>query len=183
MEDNALEYVTLKNAWAMYKEYIDYALVKYPLSKTPFAAELNNYFEQPRHDEYVVDDTGKRVHLNSVYRDFKKDIFSKKKTDSRGRVIRSSHDIPEWLQLKSYQSDMLLNYMSDWKAQYAFVDDFGNERPKCSWDKCKSTLNSILPNNLHFILPKDNHYIFIDLDLKDENGQKSFKKVITSINE
>lgn len=167
------EYVTLKNAWAMYKEYIDYALVKYPLSKTPFAAELNNYFEQPRHDEYVVDDTGKRVHLNSVYRDFKKDIFSKKKTDSRGRVIRSPQDIPEWLQLKPYQSDMLLNYMSDWKAQYAFVDDLGNERPKRSWDKCASTLNSILPNNLHFILPKDNHYIFIDLDLKDENGQKS----------
>ena len=171
------EYTTLKSAWAMYKEYCESSLVPYPMQMMRFAAELDNYFDNKRHDEYTTDSNGKRIHLTSVYRDFKKEIFIADKGFDK-KVLEEAKlpedfKIPDWLQLKPCEGDMLKNYMADWKAQYAFVDQFNNERPRYKWENCLTTLNDILPNQLHFILPKDPHYIFIDFDLKDEKGNKS----------
>lgn len=174
------EYVTLKSAWAMYKEYCESALVPHPLQMMKFAAELNNYFEEGRHDEYIPDSEGRRIHMSSIYRGFKTDIFKadKSKAVRQSRKAMKEAKVPDWLNLRPSEMDMLLNYMADWKAQYSFVDSFGNERPKRKWDNCETTLKDIRPDQLHYVLVKDPHYIFVDFDLKDENGQKSFAKNI-----
>ena len=47
--------VTLKAAWAMYKNYCDDAKVQYPFSMRIFREELRKYFEE-YHERYILED-------------------------------------------------------------------------------------------------------------------------------
>ena len=62
---------TLKSAWAMYKEYVDYAKVPYPMSMQMFAGELRNYFAT-----HVSDTRVDGAHVRNYYRGFRHEKFS-----------------------------------------------------------------------------------------------------------
>lgn len=104
------EYILLSTAWTWYKKYIEDSNSYKRMSRTAFTTELSSYFEIGPRDEWRTDEEGRRKHLSSVYRGFKKDKFKNVRGEGIELVTESSNetkeakdetpDIPDWLQLK-----------------------------------------------------------------------------------
>lgn len=157
-EDNT----TLKAAWAMYQEYCEDAKVPYPLSKRIFKEELKNYFNNFE-DRFTAKD-GTR--FRSYYSGFKTDIFEVKKSQSENSEKQSE----SWLKFNCKKSIFDKEY-ADYPAQEA--SEKGT--PLTKWANCTTTLKEIDTSQLHYVKGPKN-LIFIDFDIPDENGNKSFEK-------
>lgn len=156
------EGMTLKQAYAMYKEYCDDALVEFKLPRHKFREELKTYFE---HFDDVGRVDGKQV--RSWYYGFKREKME-------SGVLKKDEKIPS-IEFKSCICDILNGPLKDCPAQYATVDE--EERPLVSWEKCKTRLKDIDPTKLHYVLPRDINgnripLVMIDFDLKNEKGEK-----------
>lgn len=151
--------VSLKQAYAMYKQYCNETNNDYILQMYKFREELKNYFK-------YFDDTKKidGVQVRSYYSGFDKSKFDRK-LESFEPVKRKS-----WIDLKD-QASLLDEELMDCPAQYA--ND--QETPSKKWDNVKTTLSAIDSNKLHYIQVPENH-IVIDFDLKDDEGNKSLEK-------
>lgn len=152
---------TLKAAWEMYKTYCDEAKVPYPLSKRTFKEELKNYFWN--FDERFNLDDGSRV--RSYYRGFRTDKFEERK-NPEGTLEKLFPPI-EFTEGESIFDKVC----ADCPAQYAN----SKENPRKKWDGVKTTLSDLDTSKLHYVRVPENH-IVIDFDIKDEQGNKSFKK-------
>lgn len=84
---------------------------------------------------------------------------------------------PEWLQLKEQPSNFDI-LEAESIAQYTSDD---GSRPKNKWENCKTKLKDINTRKLHFVKPTDEHHMFVDFDIKDENGNKSLQKNIEKV--
>lgn len=165
------KYVSLKSAWNMYKEYVEETKMQYPFNMRVFKAELSNYFE--KFDERVRLGNGER--LRNVYRGFKKDMFHISEyveADDISEDYFSPEEVEYdpvelWLDLRG-QHSILDDILADCPAQYATPD----EKPQRPWDKVNTTLKDIDTCRLHYVQPPADH-IVIDLDHKDEYGNKS----------
>ena len=167
--------VTLKRAWAMFKEYTEEAGLQYLMPKYKFKQELREYFDKFVSDTRLADGT----RVKNLYKGFlswkvdgKKDItiVLNDGTDD------NKFDIPPWLQLNEEASlnSILDAELRDCPAQYA------NEQgtPFVKWDNVNGTLKMLNTHFLHYVLMPDNH-IVIDFDLKDpKTGEKSVKRNI-----
>ena len=152
---------TLKAAWEMYKVYCDEAKVPYPHSQRTFKEELKNYFKE--FNERVTADDGTRI--RSYYSGFRIEQFesefsSNKKEEPKMKLIEfdaieSIFDIER----------------ADCVAQYAS----STEKPARAWERVKTKLSNLDTSKLHYVMVPENH-IVIDFDIKDENGNKSFKR-------
>jgi len=166
--------ISLATAYEMYKEYCEDAKVPYPFSKRAFKEELKNYFE--KFDIRSNDNARTR----SVYSGFKTGLFKKnyKSFEENSQGENSEKTSPnDWLDLKLRDS-ILDDILKDCTAQYATVLADGRDRPRTAWDKVKTKLSDLDTTKLHYILaPEINGmaHIFVDFDLKDENGNKSFE--------
>lgn len=152
---------TLKAAWEMYKRYCDDAKVPYPFSQRIFKEELKSYFKE-YNERFSLDD-GSRV--RSFYSGFRTDKFNnndnkKKKEKYKSKLIEFEE-----------QESIFDTECKDCLAQYA--ND--KETPSRKWENVKSKLSSLDTKKLHYVKVPENH-IVIDFDIKDENGNKSFKK-------
>lgn len=156
--------VSLKSAWAMYKEYCVEADVKYPYSLRLFKNELRNYFDEFLDRAYI---DGART--RQVFRGFKKEKFSEslEYDEEVGTTV-----VPSFLLFKS-QLSKLDEEFADCPAQYA--NDEGT--PRYKWDNVKTTLKDLDTHLLHYVRPNEK-YICIDFDKKDEEGHKSLEKNI-----
>ena len=152
---------TLKAAWEMYKNYCDDAKVAYPLSQRAFKEELKNYFKE-YNDRFNMDD-GTRT--RSYYSEFRTDIFETKKIPV-GKVEKTKQNLIEFKE----QPSIFDKECCDCLAQYANA----NETPSKKWDDVKTKLKDINTSRTHYVKIPENH-IVIDFDMKDENGNKSFK--------
>ena len=167
------KYVSLKSAWNMYKEYVEETKMQYPFNMRVFKAELSNYFE--KFDERVRLGNGER--LRNVYRGFKKDMFHISEyveaddisEDYFGPEEVEYDPVELWLDLRG-QHSILDDILADCPAQYATPD----EKPQRPWDKVNTTLKDIDTCRLHYVQPPADH-IVIDLDHKDEYGNKSME--------
>lgn len=155
------EGMTLKQAYSMYKEYCDDALVEFKLPRHKFREELKTYFE---HFDDVGRVDGRQV--RSWYSGFRleKMVNSELKKDEKIPAM-------EFNETKSILDDIL----KDCPAQYATDDK--DERPVTSWDRCLTTLSDLKTSVLHYILPRDKdgnriNIVMIDFDLKNEKGEK-----------
>ena len=151
---------TLKAAWEMYRTYCEEANVPYPFSQRNFKEELKNYFWD--FNERFATDDGARV--RSYYSGFRVEKFDRdmptpKKKESKPKLIDFN-----------CTKSILDTALSDCPAQYATT----NEIPTNKWDKVKTTLSEIDTSKIHYVMPPENH-IVIDFDIKDKNGNKSFK--------
>lgn len=153
---------TLKAAWEMYKNYCDDAKVSYPLSQRAFKEELKNYFRE-YNDRFNFED-GSRV--RSYYSGFRTDIFETEKKPERENPKNISNLIEFKEQKSIFDKDCI-----DCPAQYASA----KETPSKKWDDVKTTLRNIDTSKIHYVKIPEKH-IVIDFDIKDENGNKSFKK-------
>lgn len=152
--------VSLKAAWEMYKAYCDDARVPYPYSQKVFKEELKSYFRE--FEERSRGENG--TSLRNIYSGFISDKFESKS-------YKKDEDEKPFFELK-YTESLFDEYAKDWPAQYASV----NETPLKAWSDVTTTLKDIDTRKLHYINPPDDaKLIFVDFDLKDENGNKSFE--------
>lgn len=157
-------YITLKDAWGLYKEYVNYANIKYPMNYRQVLVELQNYY-----DEYKDDAKIKGQHLRNVYIGLKEHKF-----DS---ILPTEEEMRKgytWIKL-SQNASMLDEELANCPAQLAKEDG----SPKMKWVYVKETLSDIDTSKLHWVKPPENH-IVIDFDLKDEKGEKSLAANITA---
>ena len=174
MEENYHEYkdgVTLKRLWSDYNKYCDDAGLKFRLNRFELQQEATAYFREFLADTKLED--GSRVY--SYFRGIRPEKFG---FVSKFVKVSDEIDIPKWLQLKE-QHSLLDDVFKDFPAQYAKLKD-GQEIPSCSWDKCKTTLKDIDTSKVHYVLP-DDIYIELDLDLKNEKGEKDYWKNIKAV--
>ena len=156
------DYISLKVAWEMYRNYCDTAKVPYPYSQRVFKEELKNYFEDFK--ERAVFDDGNRA--RSCYFGFKKDIFEYP-TDKKDKS-KTKEEPKSWIDLKKQES-LLDKVFADCPAQYAKEDGTPEQR----WANVKTTLKDLDTSKVHYVSGMPESYIFMDFDLKDENGEKS----------
>lgn len=152
--------VSLASAWELYKTYCDDAKVAFPYSRRAFQEELKNYFDEYK-TRYVLPD-GTRI--RSYYIGFKTDKFCETKDE------KTQPGPQNWIEFKE-QKSLLDDMFASCKAQYA--NDKGT--PAKKWDEVTTTLADLDTSKLHYVLPPEKH-IFIDFDIPDEQGNKSFER-------
>lgn len=156
--------VSLKQAYDIYKQYCDEALVELKLPRHKFREELKNYFE--RFDD-VADVDGRRI--RSYFSGFLSEKF-KQNQPNNGDVPPKSNS---WIKLEPCErpeSNVLNLACASCKAQYATEDGI----PSCKWERCSTTLDEIDTRKLHYVKVPENH-IVIDFDLKNEKGEKDLE--------
>lgn len=145
--------IALKQAYAMYKEYCEEALVEFKLPMYKFREELKNYFQEFAESSRI---DGKQV--RSYYSGFL--------VDKLREAPRPLIEHPSALTLDSTDS-LLDDILKDCPAQLASA----NETPLQSWEKVQTTLQEIDTKKLHYVKVPLNH-IVIDFDLKNDKGEK-----------
>lgn len=198
MEDNYLyfstaEYVTLKSAWELYKNYVDESRERYAMPKFRFKDELKNYYKKFVHD--TMHDGSRLINVYSGFRADKffsriTDVGSSDETDDVGvggsEIDKSLEDptgkkgddgkSPGWIILKEQES-IFDRELADQPAQYA--NDAGT--PLKVWADVKTKLKDLDSGKLHYINMPEN-YICIDFDLKGPDGKKSLALNVEAAN-
>lgn len=159
--DSSDEGIPLKVLWKRYKEYVEDALVQYPLSMRPFTEEMRSYFE-----EFKDRSNGQY----SVFFHFKEEMFDYGYTPLVDVSIEN-----DWLDLKDDISSELDSVLMECPAQYANDE----ETPTCKWEKCKAMLRDLDTSRVHYVRPPENH-IVIDFDLKNEKGEKCYERNVAA---
>jgi len=150
--------VSLSQAYEIYKVYCDEALIDFKLPRHKFREELKNYFDK------FADMTrleGKQV--RSFYSGFLVSKFTSISTPTE-------EEHPYSLVLDSTKS-LFDESAMDYKAQYANNKGI----PHKKWEQVTTKLSDIDTSKLHYVLVPLQR-IVIDLDLKDENGNKSLER-------
>lgn len=147
----------LKQAWAMYKDFMEYAGCNYKLTMVQFKAELKDYYE-----EFIPDTIENNVRVYSVYRGF----HTKKVTAKVKWGVSGEPTVVGSLVLEERHS-LLDDLYADCFAQYS-----DGTKPITSWDRCTTKLRDLDTSKEHFVRPPDATHIVIDFDIKDENGKK-----------
>ena len=161
------EYVTLKQAYAMYKDYCEETSLSFVMPMYQFREELKNYFSDFK-KTLTVD--GK--HIRSCYVGFLASKIEYKQSED----FEEMKPVEDWLVMNTEHS-LFDIFARDYPAQYA--SDI--ETPLRKWANVDTTLADIDTKKLHYVKVPVNH-IVIDFDLKDENGQKSVAKNLEAAN-
>ena len=156
--------VTLKQAYALYKEYCTNSQIGYSLPMYKFREELKNYFRSFENDAHV-----NGTHVRSWFSGFISEKFEEKQQQQE--KIKEEDILPEWLKLEEKPESLFDIYCSNCLAQYASK----YETPKEAWSDIKTKLSNLDTHKLHYVKPQENH-IVIDFDLKDDSGEKSLNK-------
>lgn len=149
----------LSTAWLRYKEYCQDANVTYPYSKRAFKEELKTYYQ----DFYERYGTKRSVYVGFLKSKFEYD----KKGDKESKNIEED----SFLIFKENNESFFDTLFKDCPAQYAT----SKETPYKPWCEVDTKLSDINTKKLHYVKLPDN-VITIDFDIKDESGNKSFKK-------
>lgn len=150
--------VSLRQAYAMYKNYCDDTLVQFKLPMYKFREEMKNYF-QKFEEQARVD--GK--HIRSYFSGFKTEKFFSRKPEVE--------EHQSWLNLDCTESLLDQEY-AECKAQYAS----SKETPLKKWEQVTTKLKDLNTSKLHYVIPPNEQHIVIDFDLKDEKGEKSLAR-------
>ncbi|MDF2800250.1 MAG: hypothetical protein K0S61_153 [Anaerocolumna sp.] len=154
--------VTLSQAYEMYKNYCEDAMVEYKIPRHKFREELKNYFQ-------VFSDIARvnGTQIRSYYSGFlinKFTVVSNEKEEHQSSLV-----------LESTES-ILDEICASYPAQYATA----TEKPTKYWSDVTTKLCDLDTTQIHYIYFPENHknHIVVDFDLKDENGKKSLEKNI-----
>lgn len=150
------EGMSLKQAYSMYKEYCEEALVEFKLPMYKFREELKNYYENFE-QRCLVD--GKPV--RSWYTGFLKEKLEPPV------LKKEEKPLPIVLDQTVSLLDLLL---ADCPAQYAKEDG----SPEFVWDQVTTVLRDLDTSKVHYVLTQkhDKNLIFVDFDLKNKKGEK-----------
>lgn len=146
---------SLKQAYAMYKEYCNETGVEFVMPQYRFRSELRNYFDSFQ-DRHVQDGNTVR----SYYSGFKAQPF-KSPTDKVGTTF-------------SLVMDETISLFDLEYAEQPAQESKDDGTPKTYWANVKTRLAEIDTSTVHYVKLPDNH-IVIDFDLKGDDGQKSLE--------
>ncbi len=149
-------YTTVRQAYALYKEFCEESGIEKPLPQYKFREELRNYFDEFK-DRGEVD--GQQV--RSLYFGFTADKFKAPKKESKA----------EFSLVLEESVSLLDEVLADQTAQLASSEGV----PKQKWANVRTTLKDLDTTALHFVKPPENHVV-IDFDLKDINGTKALER-------
>ena len=158
--------VSLKRAWAMYKDYNAETNVQYPYSRRAFREELMNYFSD--YKEREADVNGERV--RSYYSGFKVDKFPEFADPKPAEEGISEPPASSWIEFKE-QHSLLDDICAGCPAQYANE----NGTPTDKWEDVRTTLSDLDTSRLHYVRIPQEH-IVIDFDIPGPDGKKCFEK-------
>jgi len=161
------EAVTLRQAYAMYKEYCQETSLTYVMPMYQFREELKNYFADFKKD-YRID--GK--HFRSCYVGFLASKIEYKQSED----FEEMRPVSDWLVMNTEHS-LFDIFAREYPAQYA--NDSGT--PFKKWENVDTTLADIDTKKLHYVKVPSNH-IVIDFDLKDDSGEKSAEMNLEAAN-
>ena len=153
---------TLSQAYSLYKEYCDEALVEYKLAKYKFREELKNYFNIFE-DVTRIDDK----QVRSYYSGFQHEKFAQTPMENK----KPKPQKPLSLVIESTNS-IFDKIAGGYISQYAT----SKGTPANKWDEVTTTLNELDTTKLHFVRLPENH-IVIDFDLKDGDGKSLSKNL------
>lgn len=154
---------SLKQAYALYKEFCTETGIEFVLPQYKFREELKNYFK-----EFLDRGTVDGVSVRSYYSGFTAHPF---KTPLNNDATTFSLVMDEKFSIFD------LEY-AEQPAQDAKEDG----TPRTYWANVKTTLAEIDTSELHYVKLPENH-IVIDFDLKDENGEKSLERNLAAASE
>lgn len=153
--------ISMKQAWELYKNYNAEANVTYGYSQMLFKEELKSYFKE--FHERLTLENGTRVW--NYYRGFLSKKFEMPESDRDLDI--SGVDFP-----MNCTESLFDKEFADCPAQYATQSG----TPLKKWADVTTKLSDISTNLLHYVnIPEDRNVVFIDFDLKDPKGNKSFK--------
>ena len=157
------DYVTLKDAWNMYKIYCDMSSVQYPYGMQAFKNELKNYFEKFIPDG--KDEDGN--HIRSMFKGFK---YSKVGVNIDRDVKKDEGE--EWLKFDDEGENIFDILGAGFPAQYANPQ---TGAPIKSWGNNDKRLKDIKTHRLHYV-QVPSYFLMVDFDKKDPvTGEKSFE--------
>lgn len=172
--------VTLKQAYALYKEYCEESELEYKLAMHKFREELKNYFED-FHDRLSINGTIMR----SYYTGFTAQPFKVAITQD-AKVFSLVLDETESLLDEMYATRPAQYGKSNetprkyWTDEERLIDGVMQApRPEQIVDTVLADLNT---SELHFLKVPENH-IVIDFDLKDGDGKKSLERNLEASSE
>lgn len=148
--------VSLKQAYALYKEYCNETGLEFVLPQYKVREELRNYFKEFL-DRHTVNGTTTR----SYYSGFTAQPFKTPIKEDRAVFSLVLDERTSLLDLE----------LADQPAQEAKQDG----TPKTRWALVKTTLAEVDSSQVHYVKVPDNH-IVIDFDLKDDAGGKSLER-------
>ena len=152
------DYVTLAQAWDLYKVFCAEANVKDPMQRHVFRAELATYFDE-FHDRTTLSNGEQK---RSVFVGFKADRFNERQTVKRS---------PYPLVLEATES-LLDEMLANRPAQGYKTTEDGRDIPIKRWVDVTTTLSDINTKDLHYVKLPENH-IVIDFDIRGDDGEKS----------
>jgi energy-coupling factor transporter ATP-binding protein EcfA2 len=145
-------YTTLRQSYALYKEFCDETGIQRPLPQYKIREELRNYF-----DEFKDRGDVEGEPVRSLYLGFNAEKFKvPKETDD---------DLPAFSLVLDETVSLFDKTFAEQPAQLA------NKKgtPSRTWDKVKTTLLDIDSSKIHYVKLPEKH-IVIDFDLKEQNG-------------
>ncbi len=157
--------ITLKQAYELYTQFCNESSLQHKMPKFKFRDELKNYFDDYK-EQAVID----YKHYRCCYFGFKADKFK-----LVAREVEQIEEEKNKALIFDKTESLFDKEFSDCLAQYAVDRDSQKEVPKFKWENVMSKLKQIDTTKVHYVkLPDD--IIFIDFDLRDENGKKSREK-------
>lgn len=175
MEENLNLYsmdngVYLSEAWNDYKQYCEDANVIYRMPKRSFKTELRNYF-----NNYEKKKNPDLNRMDEYFSGLKIEKFLSPEIKNKP----SKSKTPDWL-IFTEQDSTFDKEFKDCPAQYAVEDEEkGTIRPERKWENCKTKLKDLDTSKLHYVKTPEK-LIMIDLDIKGDDGNKSFEKNVES---
>lgn len=153
--------------WNQYNQYCDLSKVTFRHDRQEFRNELRPYFK----DYYATYEYEPGKMCNSGY--FKGFKYSKFNEIEEIKTEEQTEDTtPEWLIFDSTTSRFDEIFASE-PAQLQIEDELHRTRPQYKWANCKTKLKDINTTEIHYVNVKDEYkLIFVDLDLKNEKGEK-----------
>lgn len=149
--------ITMKRAYAIYKEYCEEALVEFKLPLHKFRAELKEYFRE-FYERAKVDG----MDVRSLYRGFRKEKFLIEREEAKEETSVSEPILALECTKSIFDAEC-----ASCPAQYANE----NDTPNTKWANVKTVLSDIDTSRTHYVQTPKNH-IVIDFDLKNTNGEK-----------
>jgi hypothetical protein len=148
--------ISLKQAYAMYKEYCEDALVEFKLPMYKFREELKNYFDvfEPR-----IRIDGKEI--RSWYSGFKREKLEP--------PVLKKEEKPLPLVLDCTKS-LLDDVLADCPAQYVKTDG----SPMYAWGEVETVLRDLDTSKVHYVQTQkyDRQLICVDFDIRNSSGEK-----------
>ena len=148
--------------WNTYNTYCELSKVAYRHDRQEFRNELRPYFK-----EYHVTYEYEPGHTCSGY--FKGFRYNKFGGEETVKSEVSENSLPDWLIFDSATS----RFDEIFASEPAQLENEKEGRPERKWVNCKTKLKEIDTSKVHYVNVDDKYkLIFIDLDLRNEKGEK-----------